>query len=287
MSYKSIIALTFGHAGDATALAFAAGLAVTHKAHAGVFPFAPDPSLDLIGYGMLLGTTLPAETSAALVAEQERLRHQLADQCRRICNEADLIYGEGAGLPRLELLRPAGRPEIALSHALALADLVVISHESLAAVPVARAAFGQVLLQQRAPVLLARGDAETLGDPVVIAWDGSAEAGRAVRQALPLIAMASATLAVQCRAGLDREAANPSFGPLLAYLVAHAAGTATTETIETGPEGPAILQAAARRNAGLIVAGAWGHTRVREAMFGGATRALLDAIDGPSLLLAH
>ncbi|CAN5369503.1 universal stress protein [soil metagenome] len=287
MSYKSIIALTFGHAGDATALAFAANLAVTHKAHAGVFPFAPDPSLDLVSYGMLLGTTLPAETSAVLVAEQERLRHQLADQCRRICNEADLVYGEGAGLPRLELLWPAGRPEIALSHALALADLVVISQESLAAVPVAPAAFGQVLLQQRAPVLLARGAAETLGDPVVIAWDGSAEAGRAVRQALPLIAMASGTLAVQCRAGLDRQAANPSFDPLLAYLAAHAAGTATTETIETGPEGPAILQAAAHHNAGLIVAGAWGHTRVREALFGGATRALLDAVDGPSLLLAH
>lgn len=287
MSYKSIIALTFGHAGDATALAFAASLAVTHKAHVGVFPFAPDPSLDLIGYGMLLGTTLPAETSAALVAEQERLRHQLADQCRRICNEADLVYGEGAGLPRLELLWPAGRPEIALSHALALADLVVISQESLAAVPVAPAAFGQTLLQQRTPVLLARGDAGTLGDPVVIAWDGSAEAGRAVRQALPLIAMASGTFAVQCRAGLDREAANPSFDPLLAYLSAHAAGSATTETIETGPEGPAILQAAARHNVGLIVAGAWGHTRVREALFGGATRALMDAVDGPSLLLAH
>lgn len=287
MSYKSIIALTFGHAGDATALAFAASLAATHKAHAGVFPFAPDPSLDLISYGMLLGTTLPAETSAALIAEQERLRHQLADQCRRICNEADLVYGEGAGVPRLALLRPAGRPEIALSHALALADLVVISQESLAAVPVAPAAFAQVLLQQRAPVLLVRGAAETLGDPVVIAWDGSAEAGRAVRQALPLIAMASGTLAVQCRAGLDREAANPSFDPLLAYLAAHAAGTATTEIIETGPEGPAILQAAARHRAGLIVAGAWGHTRVREALFGGATRALLDAVDGPSLLLAH
>ncbi len=286
MSYKSIIVLTFGHAGDAAALAFAASLAVRHKAHAGVFPFAPDPSLDLISYGMLLGTTLPAETWAALVAEQERLQNQLADQCRRICNEADLVYGEGAGVPRLELLRPAGRPEIALSHALALADLVVVSQESLAAT-VAPAAFAQVLLQQRLPVLLVRGAAETLGDPVVIAWDGSAEAGRAVRQALPLIAMASGTLAVQCRAGLDREAANPSFDPLLAYLAAHAAGPATTETIETGPEGPAILQAAARHSAGLIVAGAWGHTRVREALFGGATRALLDAVDGPSLLLAH
>jgi len=287
MSYKSIIALAFGDAGDAAALAFAASLAVTHKAHVSVFPFAPDPSLDLISYGMLLGASLPKETAAAILAGQEKLRARLDDECRRICNAADLVYGEAKGLPRLELSRPAGRPEIALSHALALTDLVVISQESLTTAPAAPAVLGQVMLQQRTPVLLARGDADTLGGPVVIAWDGSAEAGRAVRQALPLIAMASGTTAVQCRAGLDRQAANPSFDPLLAYLAAHAVGPAATETVEEGPEGLALVQAATRLKAGLVVAGAWGHNRFREALFGGATRALLDAVDGPSLLLAH
>lgn len=287
MSYKSIVALAFGHAGDACAIGFAASLAITHKARARVLPFVPDPSLDLISYGMLLGTALPEETAAAILESQKRLREDLETLCRRACNEVDLVYGEGEGLPRLNLFRPAGRPEIAISHALALADLVVISQESLLASAAAREAFGQVLLQQRSPILIARGEPDALGNPVMIAWDGSAEAGRAVRQALPLIAMASGATAVQCQDGLDRLAANPSFDPLLNYLKAHSVGEARTEALEEGPEGEALVQAAKRLNAGLVVAGAYGHTRLREAIFGGATRALLEDRAGPSLLLAH
>ena len=287
MSYKSIVALTFGHAGDACAIGFTASLAITHKARAHIFPFVPDPSLDLISYGMLLGTTLPDETAAAVLAIQQQLREDLEALCRRACNEADLVYGEGEGLPRMTLFRPAGRPEIALSHALALADLVVVSQESLLASAAAREAFGQALLQQRAPVLIARGEPDRLGGPVMIAWDGSAGAGRAVRQALPLIAMSSGAAAVQCRDGLDRLAANPSFDPLLDYLGIHGVGEAATESLDQGPEGDALVQSAKRLNASLVVAGAYGHTRFRETIFGGATRALLDDRAGPSLLLAH
>lgn len=287
MSFKTIVAVVFDHAGDERTLAFAANLAVTHKARVEVVLFAPNPSLDLISYGMLLGTTLPAETQAAILADQKRQTDALDALCRRVCNAADLVYGEGEGLPRMELRALATRPEIALCHALTLADLAVLSQDSLTSAPAAPDAFAQILLQQCSPVLIARSDPETLGDHAVIAWDGSAEAGRAVRQALPLLAMAAGTTAVQCRVGLDIEAADPAFEPLEAYMSAHAAGALSTERIEDGPEGTALVQAASRLKAGLIVAGAWGHTRLREAVFGGATRTLLDAVNGPSLLLAH
>jgi nucleotide-binding universal stress UspA family protein len=287
MSYKSIVALTFGHAGDACAIEFAASLGITHKARADVFPFVPDPSLDLISYGMLLGTTLPNETSAAVLASQLQLREDLETLCRSVCNEADLVYGEGKGVPRMTLSRPAGRPEIKLSHDLALADLVVVSQESLLASAAAREAFGQALLQQRTPVLIARGEPDRLGGPAMIAWDGSAGAGRAVRQALPLIAMSAGATAVQCRQGLDRQATNPSFEPLLDYLGIHDVGEADTEFLDQRSAGDALVQAAKRLSAGLVIAGAYGHTRFRETMFGGATRAFLDDRAGPSLLLAH
>ncbi len=287
MSYKRIVALTFGHAGDFAALEAAAALGVTHQAHVAVFPFALDPALDLVSYGMLFGTTLPEETSAAILAGQAEQRGRLETLCRHICNEADLVYGDGEGLPRLHVLQPAGRAEIALSHALTLADLVVVSQESLTAVPVAHDAFSQVLLQQRAPVLVVRQDFEVSGQRVMVAWDGSAEAGRAVRQALPLVAMASSTVAVQCRQGLDRQAADPAFEPLLAYLKTHGVGGAEIEILDEGPEGGALVAAAARLKAGLVIAGAYGRTQLREALFGGATRAFLDDRVGPSLLLAH
>lgn len=286
MSYRAITTLTFGHAGDAQSITFAAHLGVGHKADIVVFPYLPDPAVDLISYGMLLGTTLPAETAEAVVASQQITRERLKDLCRQACDEVDMAFGEGEGLPRLTLAHPVGRPETALSHALALADLVVISQESLKASAAARDAFAQTLLQQRVPVLVARGDSGGLRGPVMIAWDGSAEAGRAVRHALPLIAGASQTVAVQCRQGLDRYSADPSFDPLIAYLAAHAIGAVRTETVD-GSETSGLVQTARRLQAGVLVAGAYGHTRLRETLFGGATQALLDDVTGPSLLLAH
>lgn len=287
MSYKIITALTFGHAGDARTIDFAAALAAAHDARALVFPYVPDPALDLISFGMLLGTHLPDDAAEAILASQARLRHDLEALCLRACKDADLVFGPGSGLPRMELFRPSGRPEVALAHSLALTDLVVISRESLKASGAARDAFGQVLLQHRTPVLLVRGDPESLGWPAMIAWDGSAEAGRAVRQALPLIAMASGTTAVQCRHGLDRQAVNPAFDPLIDYLRAHGVGEARTETLDEAPEGQVLTETAKRLGSGVLIAGAYGHTRMRETIFGGATRAMLEAMTGPSLLMAH
>ena len=169
MSYKVIVALAFGGPGDAPAVDFAAALAVLNKARVVVFPFLPDPSVDLVSYGMLLGATLPSETTSAFLASQEASREALEAECRRIGNAADLVFGDGEGLPRLTLARPTGRPEIALSRHLALADLVVVSQESLTVSLVARQAFAQALLQQRAPILIARGDPSALEGRVMIA----------------------------------------------------------------------------------------------------------------------
>lgn len=51
--------------------------------------------------------------------------------------------------------------------------------------------------------------------------------------------------------------------------------------------GPALLDAAQAFGAALLVAGAYRHSRLAEALFGGATRAFLEARDGPHLLIAH
>ena len=99
--------------------------------------------------------------------------------------------------------------------------------------------------------------------------------------------MSADTIAVQCEQGLDRTAADPSFHPLLGYLRAHGVGDARTEIVQGGPEGPALVEAAQRLKATVLITGAYGHSRLREAVFGGATRALLDDISGPSLLMAH
>jgi nucleotide-binding universal stress UspA family protein len=173
-----------------------------------------------------------------------------------------------------------------MSRRSALADLVVVAHDSSKDDPV-RHNLGQVLLAYGAPVLVARGDPSRLTGPAAIAWDGSPQAGRAVRAALPLLAMSSAIHIVQCVTGLDMQANDPDIDLLNTYLKLHGIGEGNAVLVEGEDEGAALLAAAEGLEAGLFVAGAWGHSRMRETVLGGATRTFLRRDEGPSLLLAH
>jgi nucleotide-binding universal stress UspA family protein len=55
---------------------------------------------------------------------------------------------------------------------------------------------------------------------------------------------------------------------------------------ESGDAAPALLQAARAANAEILVAGAFGHPRLQEFIFGGTTRTLLNS-EQPSLFLSH
>ncbi len=55
---------------------------------------------------------------------------------------------------------------------------------------------------------------------------------------------------------------------------------------QSGEIAPTLLSTAAELDAKVLVAGAYGHTRLKEFIFGGATRTLLGS-DGPSLFLSH
>ena len=136
-------------------------------------------------------------------------------------------------------------------------------------------------------MLVARHDADSLSGPAAIAWDGSPQAGRAVKAALPLLAMASEIHVIQCVTGLDRDATDPDIDSLNAYLKLHGVGEGVSVLVEGHDEGAALIAAAQGRSATLLVAGAWGHSRLREAVFGGATRAFLRSKSGPNLLLTH
>jgi len=99
--------------------------------------------------------------------------------------------------------------------------------------------------------------------------------------------MASRIHVLQCVSGLDRQAGDPDIAALNAYLKLHGVGAGEATLVEGADEGAALVAAAQGKEAGLLVAGAWGHSRLREFVFGGATRSFLRAEGGPSVLLAH
>lgn len=286
MSLKRILALASGDAGDASALAFAATLAAQHDAVVEIIPVYPDTAADMIALGFTLGSTLSEETVEELAAAERGMQSRIEGAARHAANEADVVFGPGDGAPRMVVLGRGLRPSLALSRQSALADLVVIGQEGIQP-GATQELLDQALLSDRAPVLVARGDPDRLSGPAAIAWDGSLQAGRAVRAALPLLAMASAIHVLQCITSLDRQAGDPDIDILNAYLKLHGVGEGVAVQVEGAEAGAALIAAAEARQVGLLVAGAWGHSRVRETIFGGATRSFLRHTGGPSLLLAH
>ena len=286
MSLKHIVAIAAGGSEDAETLAFAADIAAQHDALVDILPVYPDTAIDMITLGMTLGATLSQQAIEELAAAERELQTRIETTARSAANAADVVFGPGEGAPRMVLMGRGLRPALALARGVTLADLVIIGQGYLTGAGRGGELLSQAMLQHRAPTLIARGRPEAM-TTAAIAWDGSGHAGRAVKAALPLLAMAREIHILQCVSSLDPTAADPDIDLLNDYLKLHGVGQGVQTLIEGASEGPALLAAAQGKQAGLLVAGAYGHSRLREAVFGGATRAFLGAEKGPSLLLAH
>jgi nucleotide-binding universal stress UspA family protein len=143
-------------------------------------------------------------------------------------------------------------------------------------------AFQQVVAGEQRPTLVARPGLK-VGGVMAVAWDGGKEASRAMRTALPLLQKASAVIVLSAPAASSRK-----FDPdtLLAFLAARGVRARVESLACTGDVAPALVRAAKDAGADIMVAGAYGHPRLQEFIFGGATRTFLNA-DAPSLFLSH
>ncbi len=122
-----------------------------------------------------------------------------------------------------------------------------------------------------------------LDAPIMIAWNGSPQAAHALRAAVPL--MINSQNAVLVRVGEDdgQVAAEDALRYLSRHAI-HAELRQVERRVDTVEE--ALERTASEIGAGMIVMGAFGHTRLRETFFGGVTRYLLESAPAP-LLLVH
>jgi nucleotide-binding universal stress UspA family protein len=169
-------------------------------------------------------------------------------------------------------------PAVALAAMATAADLVVIGPTD------GEQPFdaGDVVMKAGRPVLVVPPDRDELNaNNVLVAWKNTSEARRAVADALPFLKEAkSVTLLHIGEGGEDKSAIDDA----ARFLGRHGV-SATTESVALGSLTAAteIMEAARRTEAGLIVLGAYGHSRVREWAFGGVTRDLLGRADIPCL----
>jgi len=175
------------------------------------------------------------------------------------------------------ILRAEVEPLEALAEAGRLADVIVVSRTD----PLA----GDLPLSVRCPVL-AVNDGEVLSFPLAraaIAWDGSAEAAAALRGAVGLLAgCESVTVVTVSDAPLEWPATDA-----LEYLSRHGISAEERVLPKVGSVEESLARALKEMQVQLLVMGAFGHSRVREFLFGGVTRSFLEYDEAPALLFAH
>ena len=163
-----------------------------------------------------------------------------------------------------------------------LSDVVVFDDQAARGKGPLAEAFQQIVADEQRPTIVARPGLKA-GGVVAVAWDGGKEATRAARTALPLLEIASRVVILSAPAATSRN-----FDPagLQAFFAARGVKADLEVMPEGGDAGPLLLKASKAAGADLLVAGAFGHPRLQEFIFGGTTRTLLQA-DGPSLFLSH
>jgi nucleotide-binding universal stress UspA family protein len=132
------------------------------------------------------------------------------------------------------------------------------------------------------------GARPTLGDNVLVAWDGGREASRAIADAFPLLERARrVTVIAVSRDEAAAADASPAEARLGAWLREHGVKVEIARhAVGDVSAGEWLLSRAADLGSDLIVMGGYGHTRVRELILGGVTRTMLQSMTVP-VLMSH
>jgi nucleotide-binding universal stress UspA family protein len=148
----------------------------------------------------------------------------------------------------------------------------------------------QVVMAAGRPVIVlpAKSPAGLSFEEVVLGWDDGREAARAAFDAVPLLRLAQKVRIVRIDPQKDPALRGSVAGANLAEALARHDVKATVQSYATDgmDEGQALMRCADDCGAGLIVMGAYGHSRLAEFIFGGATRYVLTRMTKP-VLMSH
>jgi nucleotide-binding universal stress UspA family protein len=271
MAIRDILVIIDGGARNTALLTLACDLAARHDARV-IGLRCADPLAPVMMY---------ADPSAGLMVAD--LLEELRVKARA---EAEVL--EAAFNERLRLENVLGEwryvEASAWDHAPAearLADLIIMSQpdgdDRLAE---------ELLFRSGRPVLVmpSVGQHPTPGRHVLIGWNASREATRAVHDALPLLQRAEAVTILA--AGADQPDAMPG-ADIAEHLARHGVVVTLARVTDAAADPADLLRnAAADRGADLIVIGGYGHSRLREMVLGGVTRSLLHGMTVP-VMFSH
>jgi nucleotide-binding universal stress UspA family protein len=273
MSIKSIVALADGsdlHSVLSAAVALTARLSARLEVlHIKADPYDAIP----IGIEGMTGAVIDEIVDAARKAIEAR-RIQAKAEYDRVCAAS----GQSANWK--EVMGQSGKM---LSISSRFADLLVLAQpDDKSSNALLEAADVAIFESGRPVVFVPSSIYSVMGNRIMIAWNGSTQAALAVTAALPLLRLAGQVDVVQA----GDIAKSVSANELALYLALHGI-KAQNHAVDSGIEdvGGTLIAAAERFESDLIVMGAYGHSRLRERILGGATRGLLKHSPWPILMM--
>jgi nucleotide-binding universal stress UspA family protein len=274
------------HGANAGEQRLAITMALAHRQGARVTGFCPldavappRPAIELAGYG------------EAMLTDQETVQPSKAAERAAQLEEVFRAALAESGLAGAWIVGDADPPRtlISLAHH---SDLVVVGQPDPDSPNAGRIGelIEQLLMHAGRPVLLVpyAGRFDAIGSRVLIGWTETRESARAVHDALPLMAGATAVTALTMlesrRAPVDGE---PPAAELARHLQRHGIAATAARTVTDGiADADALLSYACDIGVDLLVMGGYGHSPLRERVLGGVTRSLLQHMTVP-VLMSH
>nr|WP_314624407.1 universal stress protein [uncultured Noviherbaspirillum sp.] len=283
MSFKTILVYLDDAANVDDRIRLAASLARTHDAHLVGAAMTGIPSDMVATWTHGIG----ADKASAHVGTVHRNAARAVHDFEATAHEAGVAAPEGRIVEAFE--------EDGAIRWARYADLVVVGQYNPdgSASPRLSHLGEHIAMSSGAPVLVLpyAGRFQSVGQHVLVAWNGSTQSARALRHALPLLQNAAKVdIAVFSSASDKVPALDFDESRLTAFLARHSVQANVIRRPRDEESkvdvGDLLLSMAADVDADLLVMGCYGHTRFRETLFGGVTRTVLRSMTIP-VFIAH
>jgi nucleotide-binding universal stress UspA family protein len=288
MPFVKILAPLTGGARDAIVLASAFAAAKPFHAHVAALFVRPDATEAVPFFGDGVSATVVQEIAeAAKIAADSAVKLARASLESSAQSAGALIVErpENGHVVTTSFREVIGNFADQVTLAARLSDLVVFGPLKEGDRPGLTEAFEATLLETGRPVLLSANAAQpAFCKKIALAWNQSVASAHAVTAALPFLACAE-SVEILC---VSRSKDEPIDSAELKEYLALQRISATERLVDAGSRivGDVLLEEAIKGGAGLLVAGGYGHSRLREMFFSGVTRHVVSHAGMP-LFLVH
>jgi nucleotide-binding universal stress UspA family protein len=237
-------------------------------------------------FGGEMGFSISADVDRTLEREGQERREQARAMFDAFMAAHGIPMGAGADVdkPRAEWREEAGRQNAVVGTLGRVYDLIIVERPAQLA-SLAEATLEDALFESGRPVLMAPPTPpQSIGERILVAWNGSTETARAVALAMRFLKRAQAVHVVSVEGAMTP---GPSADDLGESLRRHGLQVTARHVAARGRvPGQVFLDEAKETGADLLVKGAYTQSRLRQMIFGGATRHIIMEADLP-VLLAH